>query len=47
MTIISKVGMFYVDHINDETLEVNSFSCGCYQALLPLFLRREPVIEAW
>ena len=30
MTIITKVGVSYVDHINDDVLEVNSFSHKCY-----------------
>ena len=46
MTIIAKVGASYVDHMNDDTLEVDSFFRGCYQALLPPFLRREPGDEA-
>ena len=33
MTVITKVGTSYVDHISDETPEVNSFSHKCYQAL--------------
>ena len=33
MTIIAKVGASYVDHMNDDTLEVDSFFRGCYQAL--------------
>ena len=37
MTIITKVGVSYVVHMNDDALEVNSFSLHCYQALLPRF----------
>ena len=37
MTIITKVGVSYVVHMNDDALEVNSFSLQCYQALLPRF----------
>ena len=33
MTIITKVGASYVDHMNDDVLEVDSFSRECYQAL--------------
>ena len=41
MTIVTKVGVSYVDHINDDTPEVDSFSCGCYQALSsPVFEER-------
>ena len=47
MTIVTKVGVFYVDHMNDDAPEVNSFSRGCYQALSsPCVLRREPGDEA-
>ena len=47
MTIVTKVGVFYVDHMNDDAPEVDSFSRGCYQALSsPPFLRREPGDEA-
>ena len=43
MTIVTKVGVSYIDHMNDDTLEVDSFSHGCYQALsFPHFSRREP-----
>jgi len=33
MTIIAKVGASYVDHMNEDALEVDSFSCRCYQVL--------------
>ena len=33
MTIITKVGASYVDHMNDDVPEVDSFSYECYQAL--------------
>ena len=33
MTIVTKVGVSYDDHMNDDTPEVDSFSCRCYQAL--------------
>ena len=47
MTIITKVGASYVDHMNDDVPEVDSFSRECYQALSsPPFLRREPGDEA-
>ena len=47
MTIATKVGAFYFDHINDDAPEVDSFSRGCYQALSsPRVLRREPGTEA-
>jgi len=36
------VGVSFFYHMNDDVLEVDSFSCECCQALLPLFLRREP-----
>ena len=43
MTIITKVGASYIDHMNDDTLEVDSFSRRCYQALSsPPILRKEP-----
>ena len=46
MTIITKVGMSYTDHMNDDAPEVNTFSCECHQALSSpcffFFLRREP-----
>ena len=45
MTIITKVGVSYNDHMNDDAPEVDSFFCGCYQALPP-FMRREPGDEA-
>ena len=35
MTIITKVGTSYVDHMNDDMPEVDSFSPGCYYALSP------------
>ena len=40
MTNVTKVGVSYNDHMNDDAPEVDSFSCGCYQALsssLPRF----------
>ena len=47
MTIITKVGASYVDHMNDDAPEVDSFSRECYQALSSTpFLRREPGNEA-
>ena len=33
MTIITELGASYVDHMNDDVPEVNSFSRECYQAL--------------
>ena len=33
MTIITKVRVSYVDHMNDDAPEVNSFSYECAQAL--------------
>ena len=33
MTIITKVGASYIDHMNDDAPEVNSFNRECYQAL--------------
>ena len=33
MTIVTKVGVSYDDHMNDDAPEVDSFSRGCYQAL--------------
>ena len=32
MTIVTKVGVSYVDHMNDD-MKVDSFSHKCYQAL--------------
>ena len=47
MTIVTKVGVSYVDHMNDDTPEVDSFTRECYQALSsPSFMRREPGDEA-
>ena len=41
------MGASYVDHMNDDAPEVDSFSRECYQALSsPHFLRREPGDEA-
>ena len=41
MTIITKVGASYVDHMNDDAPEVDNFSRGCYQALSsPVFKER-------
>ena len=38
MTVITKVGSSYIDHMNDDTPKVNSISLQCYQALsVPLF----------
>ena len=38
----TKVGVSYVDHMNDNALEVNRFSRGCYQALSsPVFEERD------
>ena len=33
MTIITKVGASYVDHMNGDAPEVDSFFRGCYRAL--------------
>ena len=33
MTIITKVGVSYIDHMNDDAPGVDSFSHGCYQSL--------------
>ena len=46
MTIITKVGASYIDHMNDDVPEVDSFSHKCYQALSSPFLRREAGNEA-
>ena len=47
MTNVTKVGVSYDDHMNDDAPEVDSFSCRCYQALSSLpFLRRELGDEA-
>ena len=40
MTIISKVGASYVDHMNDDVPEVDSFSRGCYHTPTPIFEER-------
>ena len=43
MTIIAKVGASYVDHINDDTPEVDSFFfTDVTKHSPPLVLRREP-----
>ena len=34
MTIITKVGASYADHMNNDVPEDDSFSRGCYQAVL-------------
>ena len=59
MTIVTKVGMSYIDHTNDDVPEVESFSSGCFQALSsPRFwgesqgrgqgtLTRAPARRAW
>ena len=47
MTNVTKVGVSYDDHMNDDAPEVDSFSRRCYQALSSLpFLRRELGDEA-
>ena len=47
MTIVTKVGVSYDDHMNDDAPEVDSFTRECYQALSsPSFMRREPGNEA-
>ena len=49
MTIVTKVGVSYIEHMNDDAPdpEVDSFSRGCYQALSSAqFVRREPGTEA-
>ena len=47
MTNVTKVGVSYDNHMNDDAPEVDSFFRGCYQALSsPRFLRREPGDEA-
>jgi len=33
MTIVTKGGVSYDDHMNNDASEVDSFSRGCYQAL--------------
>ena len=41
MTVITKVGASYVDHMNDDAPEVYNFYRGCYQALSsPVFEER-------
>ena len=30
MTIITKGGVSYIEHMNDDAPEVDSFSCRCY-----------------
>ena len=40
MTIITKVGASYADHMNDDMPEDNSFSRGCYQAVLSVYVIR-------
>ena len=48
MTVITKVGAYYIDHMNDDALEVNSFSLQCYQALsFPLFEVRTRLFMAY
>ena len=45
MTIIitTKLGVSYADHMTDDTLEANRFSCENYQAFSsPHFLMKEP-----
>ena len=47
MTIVTKVGVSYDDHMNDDALEVDSFfSWMLPGSLLPPFLRREFGTEA-
>ena len=38
MTIITKVGASYADHMNDDVPEDNSFSRRCYQAVLFVYV---------
>ena len=38
MTIITQVGVSYVDDMNDDVPEVDRFSRECYQAPPPLIL---------
>ena len=40
MTIITKVGASYADHMNDDVPEDNSFSRRCYQAVLFVYVIR-------
>ena len=40
MTIITKVGTSYVEHMNDDTPEIDSFSCELPGSLLPVFEER-------
>ena len=48
MTVITKVGAYYIDHMNDDTPKVNSFSLQCYQALsFPLFEERTGLFMAY
>ena len=43
MTIFTKVGASYVDHMNDDMPEVDSFFLRMLPgSLLPVFLKREP-----
>ena len=44
--IITKVGASYIDHMNDDALEVDSFSLDVTRLSPPLLLRREPRDEA-
>lgn len=46
MTFTTKVGVPFVVDMNDDMPQVDNFSCGCYQALFPCILRREPGTEA-
>jgi len=45
VTFTTKVGVSFMDHINNGKLEIDSFSCECYQVLCspPFFLGGENI----
>jgi len=45
MTLTTKVGVSFVEDMNDDMPQVDNF-CECYQALFPCILKREPGTEA-
>ena len=50
MTIVTKVGVSYIDHmsLNDDTVEVDSFSHRCYHAgsLLPALFEEKASLHS-
>ena len=46
MTIITKVGASYIDHMNDDVLKTTAFLTNVTRLSPPPFLRREPGDEA-